>query len=160
MTVSTLLILAVLSFLPISELRGAIPFAVARGVPLLEAALLAVSFNVLVAPVAFLFLETVHKLLYKWGFYRGVFDRFVAKARLKVHAQVEKYGYWGLALFVAIPLPVTGAWTGALGAWILGMDRKKAMLAVAAGVVVAGAVVTLVVGLGIEALSLFLKTTS
>jgi uncharacterized membrane protein len=147
-----------LSFLPISELRGAIPFAVARGMPLVEAAVIAIACNALVGPVALVFLETFHKLLYRWTFYAGVFDRFVAKARLKVHAKVERYGYLGIMLFVAIPLPVTGAWTGTLGAWILGMDRRKTMLAVAAGVAIAGIIVSLVVGLGLEALSIFTKS--
>jgi uncharacterized membrane protein len=147
-----------LSFLPISELRGAIPFAVARGIPLFEAALIAVVCNALVGPVAFVFLETFHKLLYRWAFYAGIFDRFVAKARVKVHASVEKYGYLGIMVFVAIPLPMTGAWTGTLGAWILGMDRRKTMLAVAAGVAIAGIIVSFVVGMGIGALSIFTKS--
>ena len=69
----------------------------------------------------------------------------------------DKYGYWGLAIFVSIPLPFTGAWTGALGAWILGMDRKRSMLVVAAGVLMAGVIVTLVVGLGVGALSFLIK---
>jgi len=104
-----------------------------------------------------IFLETVHRLLYRWSFYAGIFDRFVAKARAKVHKEVEKYGYLGIMVFVAIPLPITGAWTGTLGAWILGMDRKKTMLAVAGGVAIAGIIVSLVVGLGVEALSVFIK---
>ena len=155
---ATIFVTIGLSFLPISELRGAIPFAVARGMPLLEAAVVAVACNALVGPVVFVFLETVHKLLYKWAFYAGIFDRFVARTRLKVHAMVKRYGYLGIMLFVAIPLPITGAWTGTLGAWILGMDRRKSILAVAAGVVIAGVIVSLVVGLGIGALSIFTKS--
>jgi uncharacterized membrane protein len=154
---ATALVTVALSFLPISELRGAIPFAVSRGVPLLEAALLAVACNALVGPVAFIFLETFHRLFYRWPFYAGVFDRFVAGARAKVHEKVEKYGYLGIMLFVAVPLPVTGAWTGTLGAWILGLGRRKTMIAVAAGVAIAGVIVSIVVGLGLEALSIFVK---
>jgi len=155
---ATLLITIFLSFLPISELRGAIPFAAARGIPLFQAAAIAIVCNALVGPVALVFLETFHKLLYKWAFYAGIFDRFVAKARVKVHTSVEKYGYLGIMIFAAIPLPMTGAWTGTLGAWILGMDRRKTMLAVAAGVAIAGVIVSLVVGLGIGALSIFTKS--
>jgi len=154
---ATLFVTVGLSFLPIAELRGAIPFAVARGMPLFQAAVIAIACNALVGPVALIFLETFHKLLYRWSFYAGIFDRFVAKARAKVHEKVEKYGYLGIMIFVAIPLPITGAWTGTLGAWILGLDRRKTMLAVAAGVAIAGLVVSLVVGLGIEALSIFTK---
>lgn len=157
MELSTLLATVFLSFLPISELRGAIPFAVARGVPLPAAFLLAVACNVLVAPVAFLFLGTLHGLLYRWAFYARIFDRFVEKTRAKVGGSVEKYGYWGLLVFVAVPLPVTGAWTGALGAWILGLRKRKATLYIALGVLAAGIVVSVVVGLGIGALSFLIK---
>jgi len=148
---------AFLSLTPISELRGAIPYAVANGMALLPAALWCVAWNALAGPIAYLFLSSVHKLLYRWKRYASFFDRFVERARAKVHESVEKYGYWGILVFVAVPLPLTGAWTGALGAWVLGMDRKKSMLAVAGGVLVAGVIVSLVVGLGVGALSLFLK---
>ena len=157
MTPDTLVIAALLSLLPVSELRGAIPFAVASGMPLLLAAAWCVAWNALAGPLAYLFLSTVHRFLYRWRAYASFFDRFVERARAKVHASVEKYGYWGLMVFVAIPLPLTGAWTGALGAWVLGMERRKSMLSVALGVLVAGIVVTAVVGLGIGALSLFVK---
>jgi len=157
MTADKLFWSAFLSLTPISELRGAIPFAVANGMSLIPAALWCVAWNALAGPIAYLFLSSVHKFLYRWKPYASFFDRFVERARAKVHASVEQYGYWGLVVFVGIPLPLTGAWTGALGAWILGMDRKKSMLAVAAGVLMAGIVVTLVVGLGVGALSLFIK---
>ena len=79
------------------------------------------------------------------------------RARGKVHKEVEKWGWIGIAVFVAIPLPVTGAWTGTLGSWILGLDKRKTMLAVIVGVAVAGAIVTAVVVLGVKALDLFVK---
>lgn len=149
---------ALLALLPISELRGAIPFGVINGMGLLPAAILSTLVNATVPLIAFIFLSTIHKLLYKWSFYRDFFDRFVDKTRIKVHAKVEKYGYWGLLVFVAIPLPVTGAWTGALGAWVLGMDKRKAIPAIAGGVLVAGVVVTLLVALlGPGAKTIFFK---
>jgi len=158
MNTTTLLLTALLAMLPISELRGAIPFAVIRGVSILPAALISVALNALVPLLAFLFLSTFHKLFYRLGWYKRFFDRFVEKTRVKVHARVEKYGYWGLLVFVAIPFPATGAWTGALGAWILGMDKKKASLAIVGGVIVAGIVVTLLVAfLGAGAKSIFFK---
>jgi uncharacterized membrane protein len=159
MDTTTLLLTVALSLLPISELRGAIPFAVLRGMDLLPAALIGIAANAAVPAVAYLFLSTFHKLFYRVGAYRRFFDRFVEKARVKVHASVEKYGYWGLLVFVAIPLPVTGAWTGALGAWILGMEKRKSMLAIAGGVIVAGFIVTaLVAALGAGAKSIFFKS--
>lgn len=148
---------AFLSFLPISELRGAIPFAMAQGIPWYTAYLLAVFLNALVAPVCWLFLSTLHKLFLKMAWYRKFFNRFVERARNKLSGQVEKWGWLGIAIFVAIPLPMTGAWTGTLGAWVLGLSKRRTLLAVVIGVVAAGAIVTAVTLLGIQALSLFIK---
>ncbi|MFA5853016.1 MAG: small multi-drug export protein [Spirochaetales bacterium] len=159
MNTTTIFLSVILALLPISELRGAIPFAVLRGMDILPAALIGTAVNALVPLLAFLFLATFHRFFYKFSWYKGFFDRFVEKARVKVHAQVEKYGYWGLLVFVAIPLPVTGAWTGTLGAWILGMDKKKASLAIVGGVIVAGVIVTILVALmGAGAKTIFFKS--
>jgi uncharacterized membrane protein len=159
MDTTTILATTFLSLLPISELRGAIPFAVVRGMDLLPAALLCTAINATVPIFAFIFLSTIHRFLYRLGWYRRFFDRFVEKARSRVHRKVEKFGYWGLLFFVAIPLPVTGAWTGALGAWILGMERKRAVVAIVGGVLVAGIIVTVLVGLlGAGTKNIFFKT--
>lgn len=148
---------AFLSFLPISELRGAIPFAVAHEVPWYVAYPLAAFLNALVAPACWIFLSTLHKLFLKMDWYKNFFDRFVERARVKLREKVERWGWLGIAVFVAIPLPITGAWTGTLGAWVLGLSRRKTMLAVILGVIAAGAIVTAVVLLGIQALNLFIK---
>ena len=161
--ITILIITAFLSFLPISELRGAIPFAIANNIPWYWAFPFAVLINALIAPACWIFLATVHKLFYgtgpekEWRFYKNFFDRFVEKAREKLSAKVEKWGWLGISLFVAIPLPITGAWTGTLGAWILGVSKKRTMLAVIIGVIISGTIVTTVVILGIEALNLFVK---
>jgi uncharacterized membrane protein len=90
--------------------------------------------------------------------YKKFFDTFVEKTRSKVKPKVERYGYLGLMFFVAIPLPITGAWTGALGAWVLGMDKKKASIAIICGVIVAGIIVSLLVALlGAGARTIFFK---
>jgi len=149
--------------MPISELRGAIPFAIANNIPWYWAFPFAVVLNALVAPVCWIFLATVHKLLYgtspekgiRW--YKIFFDHFVERARKKLSAGVEKWGWLGIAVFVAIPLPMTGAWTGTLGAWILGISKRRTMAAVVLGVIIAGIVVTTVVIFGIEAANFFIK---
>ena len=71
--------------------------------------------------------------------------------------KVGKYGLLGLMLFVAIPLPITGAWTGTIGAWVMGLDRKKSILFILLGVLVAGIVVSAVVATGAGIASLFTK---
>lgn len=147
-----------LSLLPISELRGGIPYAMTVGqAPWWLAYLYCVGMNALAAPVAFLFLNTFHSLFYRLKWYKNIFDRTVEKARHKVEKNVERFGYWGLAAFVAIPLPVTGAWTGALGAWILGMQKRKAIPVIIIGVAVAGLIVTAIMALGVKGFDLFLK---
>ena len=143
--------------MPISELRGAIPFAVSQSLPLWTAYLVCVGFNALVAPVAYLFLSTVNRLFLKMPWYASFFHRFVDRARAKVQDKVDRFGYLGIMIFVAIPLPVTGAWTGTLGAWILGMNRKKTALAVLGGVMISGLIVSLIVALGTQAFSFFIK---
>lgn len=157
MSFKTLFWTTFFAFLPISELRGAIPFALSQGMPWYAALLYSVFINALVAPICWIFLSTVHRLLYRWSWYKRTFDAFVERARGKVHQKVEAWGWLGIAAFVAIPLPVTGAWTGTLGAWILGLDRKKTLLSVIIGVIVAGCIVTAVSLLGISAFSIFIK---
>ncbi|MDR2731048.1 MAG: small multi-drug export protein [Treponema sp.] len=158
-----MLITAILSFMPVSELRGAIPFAIAHDVPWYWAYLYAAVLNAFVAPVCWIFLATIHKLLYGTApekgilWYKNFFDRTVERARKKLSDVVEKWSWLGIAVFVAVPLPLTGAWTGTLGAWILGVSKKRTMLAVIIGVITAGAIVSAVVILGIEALNFFVK---
>ncbi|MDR3170225.1 MAG: small multi-drug export protein [Treponema sp.] len=149
---------ALLSFVPISELRGGIPFAITHNIPWYYAYPFAVAINALVAPACWLFLSTVHRLFLKLPWYCSFFDRFVEQARVKLRRGVEQWGWLGIAIFVAIPLPVTGAWTGTLGAWVLGIDKRKTMVAILLGVITAGAIVTVVTVLGIKALGFFIKT--
>ena len=116
-----------------------------------------VGLNALVAPLVYIFLATFHKLFYKWSFYKNLFDRIIENARNKLHDKVEKYGYLGVTLFVAIPLPITGAYTGTLGAWILGLEKRKIFLSVLIGVIISGTIVTSIVLFGHGAFSLFIK---
>jgi len=153
----TVLISVLICLVPIAELRGGLPYALAGGIPPLAAYLICVAANSLAGPIVFLFLSSLHRLLDRWPAYHRLFERLVERSRRRVHSVVERWGYWGLLVFVAIPLPFTGAYTGALGAWILGMQRRKAVLFIALGVVVAGVVVSLVYLLGVQALNFFLK---
>ncbi len=130
-----------LAAFPIFELRGGIPFALWRGVNPVVAIIVCVIANALVAPVVFLFLDYVHHHLYPMRWYARIFDRFVHHTRERLHNAVQKYGYWGLVLFVGVPLPLTGAYTGALGAWLFGLDRKKSLYCITLGILVAGIIV-------------------
>jgi len=146
-----------LSLLPIAELRGGIPYAVANGITIPVAYLVCVASNILVIPIVYIFLETLHKQFYKIGPYKWLFDKWVNRTMQKAEKSVGKYGYWGVMLFVAIPLPVTGAYTGTLAAWLLELDKKKAFVYLAFGVVIAGVIVSIATATGVEILRIFTK---
>lgn len=157
MEISDLIITGILSIAPISELRGAIPYALAKGMSVLSAYFFCVIMNFLASVLVLIFLNTFHKLFYRIGFYKNFFDRFIEKARKKVGTNIEKYGTVGLAVFVAIPLPVTGAITGTFGAWVLGMKKRQIFPAIFLGVAIAGIIVSVIAYYGIEAFSFFTK---
>jgi uncharacterized membrane protein len=157
MDIKTILFTTAFTLLPISELRGAIPYAVLNGVNPFAAYFYCVALNALLGPLVYLFLDSLHKVFYKMQWYRSLFDRLVIRARIKISEKVNKYGYLGIMLFVGIPLPITGAYTGTLGAWILGLNRKKTCLAVAGGAVISGIIVSLIMHFGTEAASIFIK---
>ena len=147
----------ILSLLPIAELRGGLPYAYLTGSPIWLAYLICVGANFFVGPIVFLFLETVHKWLIRWSFYEKVFEIFIRRVRRKTGHLIEKYGFWGVMIFVAIPLPVTGAYTGTIAAWLFGLDRRKSLVAVFFGVCIAGLVVATVIYFGIEGVGFLYK---
>ncbi len=93
----------------------------------------------------------------KLTLYRKTFDYFLERTRKKVGPKVERYGYLGLTLFVAIPLPITGAYTGTLGAWFFEMKKGKSFSAIILGVIIAGMIVSVVSVFGIHIFDIFIK---
>jgi len=143
LSVPALLYAILISMLPFGELRIGIPLAAAAGVNLWSAFLMCTFANVIMIPLIFLFLDTLHNFLMKIRLYERLFKKVIHRVRKKVTKYVEKWGYIGLLIFVSIPLPGSGAWTGVLGAWLFGMERNKSMIAVAGGVLIAGILVSL-----------------
>ena len=131
-----------LSMLPISELRGGLPFALSQGLSPLKAYLISVAGNIL--PV-FPLLLLLRRLFIFFGRYKiteKTLNWTLARAR-KREDLVKRYGFGGLILLVAIPLPVTGAWTGTLVSFLLSMKIRHSFLAICIGVGIAGIVVLL-----------------
>ena len=133
----------ILAMLPVAELRGAIPVAIGYNFTPAAAFALAVLGNMLPIPFIFLFIRPLFRRLRRLSSLRGLIERVEAGARNK-SARVARYRFWGLALFVAIPLPGTGAWTGAMIASLLDMRFKHAMAAIFIGVLVAGLLLTVI----------------
>jgi len=145
---SPVLIIGLISTLPVFELRASIPTGIAlfKLNPLLVY-LIAVVFNLIPVLPILLFLNPIKKWLLKIGLFKGFFSFLDKKAEKNSHI-VERYEELGLALFVSIPLPVTGAWTGSLIAVVMGLNVYKSFLYIAIGVTFAGIIVTLLTILG------------
>ncbi|NOZ56710.1 MAG: small multi-drug export protein [Calditrichaeota bacterium] len=138
---------ALLSMLPITELRGAIPWALASppyggGLGWQQAFLYCVLGNLVPIVPLLLLIEKAHQWLARYAFWDRFFEKMFARTRRRGKV-VEKYKAIGLTLFVGIPLPGTGAWTGALAAFVFGIPFRYAFPAIVAGVVIAGVLVTL-----------------
>jgi len=132
-----LIAIFLISMVPVFELRGSMPLALAlTDINPIIIFLICVSLNILVIPIVFKGLDLLAPPLIKRSKkIRSVFAWFLKRSYNR------KWGLVGLAAFVAVPLPVTGAWTGTLIAYLLGMNRKHAFLAIAAGVIAAGIMV-------------------
>ena len=131
-----------ISMIPLVELRGAVPYAISSGIPLWQALLIGVIGNMLPVPIIFFFARHI----LEWGKEKPLIGNFFTWCLNKGHRGGQKLEedagdkgiFWALLLFVGIPLPGTGAWTGTLAASILDWDFKRSILAVMLGVVLAG----------------------
>lgn len=132
-----------ISMVPVFELRGGIVFAAARGIPFLYAFLICLLGNILPIPFILLFTRRVFLFLEHIKPTEKFVKRFENKARSK-QSFLRKYEWFGLFLFVAIPLPGTGAWTGAMIAALLDMQIKRAFPALALGVFGAGIIMSVI----------------
>ncbi len=140
------LIIFLISMVPLIELRGAIPYAVGFDLPLLPSYVICILGNMLPVPIIFLFARKV----LEWGADKPVIGKFFTFCLEKGHKGGEKLKqkagrglFVALLLFVGIPVPGTGAWTGTLAASLLDMDFKSSVIAVLLGVVLAGVIMGL-----------------
>ena len=131
------------SMIPVIELRGGIPFGVGVGLPVWLAYLAAIIGNMLPVPFIVVYIRRIFQWMRR---HLPRLNHLVTRLEQKAHLKgrmVTKYKYLGLAIFVAIPLPGTGAWTGALAAAFLDMPLRKALPSIFAGVLVAGVAISI-----------------
>jgi uncharacterized membrane protein len=146
--ISKTLTVFIISMLPIVELRGALPAAInVFHIPWYFALPIAVIGNILPVPFLLLFLGFVRRVAAKMGFVGNALEWVLSLARRRGRL-VERYGRIGLMLFVSIPLPVTGAWTGSIIAFMLGLRFRDALLSICLGVFLSGVIVTVLCLLG------------
>ena len=142
MSLEELLKVILIAASPIAELRLAIPLAINTfDFPWYYALLLAIIGNLLPVPFILLFLDTATRLLSRVALFNRMLNWLFERTRRQGRI-IERYKRIGLALFVAIPLPVTGAWTGSLAAVLFGLSFKHAFLSITVGVFTAGVIVT------------------
>ena len=146
------LIVFFISMVPLIVLRGAIPYAIGYNLPILPSYIIAIIGNMLPVPIIYLFARRVLEFGKDKKYIGKFFTWCLKKGEAGGKKLQEKAGkglYWALFIFVGIPLPGTGAWTGTLAASILDMDFKKSVIAVMAGVILAGII------MGILSLGIF-----
>ncbi len=142
------------AMVPVIELRGAIPIGVGVGLPLWVSIVASVIGNLIPVPFIMLFIRQIFKWMRKVSkTFARVVDKMEQKAN-KHRDKVTRYGFWGLFILVAIPLPGTGAWTGALVAAVMELRFKTALPAIFAGVIGAAIIVS-VVTYGVTAMLVF-----
>ena len=141
------------AMLPIIECRGAIPLGWGLGMPWWQTAIFSIAGNLLPVPFILLFIRAILRWMResRVKFFANTaawLDRKIEKHK----GSIEKYSYFGLVLFVAVPLPGTGAWTGTLIASVLGLDAKKSFFAATVGVLGATVIMTVLSYLGLGAI--------
>lgn len=146
------LAVVLLTLIPALELRASIPYGLlATCLPAWQVIALAILANWAIAPLVYGVLQYLLKLCVRWPWFARRWERYSSHVLKKIHGSVESWGSWGLALFIGIPLPGTGVYTGAVGAYLLGMSLRRFMLVALAGVLMAGIIVSVVVLTGSEA---------
>lgn len=134
--VSKEIVVFIISMIPILELRGGLIVSKLLEVPITTAIPLCIIGNIIPIPFILLFIKQIFKWMKKIKIFRGLVEKLESKAMSKSD-NIRRYEFWGLVLFVGIPLPGTGAWTGSLIAALLDVDFKKAILAELLGIAIA-----------------------
>lgn len=141
--VSAEFVVFIISMIPILELRGGLLAASLLQIPITTAIPICIIGNIIPIPFILLFIKQIFKWLKKIRFVKPLIEKLEDRA-MKKSGNVEKGEFWGLALFVGIPIPGTGAWTGSLIASLLEIDIKKAVLAELVGIAIATVIMSII----------------
>jgi len=134
-----------LTLLPFLELRASIPYGILNtDLNWVVVFFICVITNILLAPVIYLLLDKIIFIITKIKIIDKLYQKYVEKTQKKIHKYVDKYGLIGVSIFIGIPLPGSGVYSGALGAYLLGIDFKRFLIAAIIGVLIAGTLVTII----------------
>ncbi|MCK4813031.1 MAG: small multi-drug export protein [Candidatus Marinimicrobia bacterium] len=158
MTASELIQIILITLIPTLELRASLPYAIlVLGMPWYSAFLFVVLVNIILGPIVYFSLRAFLHLVIRIPFFNKLYERSLHKVQTKIHPKIEKYGELGLALFIGIPLPGSGVYTGALAAFILDIKPKKFVVATVIGVLIAALIVLAVTLSGSEIFQWIIK---
>lgn len=155
------LLIVLLTFTPFLELRASIPYGIlALHKPWWLVVVIAVVANIALGPIVYFLLDKFLHVALRIRVVNWFWNRTIVKTQQKIHPKVARYGTAGLGLFIGVPLPGSGVYSGAFGGYLLGFSRKEFYLATVMGVLIAAAAVTAVVLTGTTTLSLFTKNVT
>lgn len=138
------------SMIPWIEARYVIPFAINLGWEWWQAFPIVVAGNMLPVPFILLFFKYIENFLRRFTFWKNTMDRLFSFTRQRADNKIRRYEHLGLLLFVAVPLPFTGAWTGSLIAYLFGLNFSKSFVTIFIGVVIASSIMTVITLSGID----------
>jgi uncharacterized membrane protein len=138
------------SISPFGEAKVGIPYAIYNDVNYYLAFTICFAANVMVFPVMQFFLSYINKYLLKWRFYKRSAIFVARRAKIGAGKNVRKYGFWGLLIFVMMPIPGTGVYAGTIAAWLFGFEKKRAFMANTIGIYLSCIIVWTVTVLSFE----------
>jgi uncharacterized membrane protein len=150
--INDIIIAMLWSISPFGEAKVGIPYAILNGVNYYIAFTVCFAANVLVFPIMQYFLNYINRHLLKWRFYKKSAIYVARKAKIGAGKNIQKYGYYGLLLFVMVPIPGTGVYAGTIAAWIFGLEKKKAFIAITIGIFLSCVIVWSITILSLEAI--------
>lgn len=156
---SEILELILITFLPFLELRASIPYGILKlHMNWVDVFIICVVTNIVLGIIIYFLLDKLVHLVIRIRPIGKLYDRVIERTQKKIQKYVDKYGEIGVAIFIGIPLPGSGVYTGALGSYLIGLGYRKFIIACIIGVIIAGIAVTLITLFGSGAWNLFIKS--
>ena len=147
-----------ITFIPTLELRASIPYGIfGTDVHWFQVFLICIVANIIIGIIIYIFLEWIIKIMCVFKPIETLWNKYVARTQTRISSGVEKYGEWAVAVFIGIPLPGSGVYTGAVAAFLIGLNFKKFMIANIVGVIIAGILVTGICLTGSNLSNIFIK---
>ncbi|MBO3097815.1 COG2426 family protein [Gelidibacter pelagius] len=139
--ISDLFIAMLWSVSPLGEAKVGIPYALLNGVDIYVTFLFCFLANLMVFPIMTFFLDVINRYFIRWYYYKKAAIFVARRAKVGAGNNVKKYGFWGLMIFVLIPLPGTGVYAGTIAGYLFGLEKKQAFLANSIGIFISCAIV-------------------